>query len=512
MIAETCDRSDRPTRVLSPAAWVACFVAASTYLALATYVSFLFPKSSDQVAYFTAGVAVAHGHLRLGGWLLTPPNFWTSDIALSALLSLVWRALGHPEASPLLLMVQPAVTWTAIVVSGLAIGWVRGMAWPGVLVIATLLAVPLMAMRTGYFVTLSAVHLGSVLYALWALHFAARVLERPGQQLGPALLTFLLLLLGEIGDPIDVLTGTLPILILCVLRAGPGKPRLILGSAAVMAAIASRAILVINTATGGFSTDALPLRFAPFDALGQNATVTVQAVWTVFGADPTGLLVHQALPELARFALMLVCLAAGWQGLRGMAPFPGILGWAALLDLMSLLFSDRISLEGVSIAAARYLFPLWIDLTILGALLAGRHRGIGAWAAGALALSVVSNVQTLPARSSGILSAGDNNLIAFLKAHDLHHGIGSWWASLGFGLASFDAVTVVPAITGGACGITPFVHIAPRFDFQEITRQRFFILVPSPDETYTKAAALGCFPNPTEVLHSGRYEILVYTR
>jgi len=487
-------------------------IGALFYLALATLVSSRYPKTSDQAGYFLAGIAVAHGHLRLGGWMLTPPDFYTSDIALSALLSTLWRLIGRPESSPLLLIIQPALTWTALVTSTLLIAHRRGATPTGLCLIAALLGVPLLAMPPGYFPTLSAIHLGSVLYILWALHHAARSLQPiPGKHALTA--TFALLTLGIAGDPLVIVAGTLPILATCLrTTATPLRPRLTLAATAIAATLTARLLLALNTATGGFTIDILPVNFAPFTELGTNAAVTLHDLIVTFGADPTGLPVTHALPELARLALLLLCLHAAWQALKPASPpFGSLLASAALLDALALLLSDRITLEGGSIATVRYLFPLWIALTTLGALQTRTVKLTPLLAPTALVLSLVSTATTLPGHSSGILSTEDNTLITTLHQHDLHHGIGSWWTSLGFQIASHGDITVVPALTGGSCGLTPFVHINRKFDLSSITTHRFFILVPHPDETYTKATALKCFPAPEETLHSGRYEILIYT-
>ena len=148
------------------------------YLLLAIRVSSLWPKTSDQASYFLAGLDVLRGNWRLKGWVLTPPDFWTSDIPLSATLAAFWHALGHPARSPFLLMVQPAILWTGVVVSAFAVVFLRLPDRQSRLGAAALLlpvlAFPLLRAPTAYFITLSAIHMGVLIYGVWAFHWADR--------------------------------------------------------------------------------------------------------------------------------------------------------------------------------------------------------------------------------------------------------------------------------------------------------------------------------------------------
>lgn len=472
------------------AVWAAV---AALYTALGCHIATLYPKTSDQVAYFNAGIAMAHGHLRLGGWLLTPPDFWTSDIPLSASLSLIWRILGRNQASPLLLALQPALMWTALLAS---VGFIfrrHGGGLRGGVLIAALLAVPLFAMVPGYFVTLSAIHVGTVIYALWALHFAATSRRLP---------CFVMLLLGTLGDPLCIIVGALPVILWGIQRH---RSMAMVGCGSIALA---EALLAINAATGGFTTEKLPLRFAPFDSLTRNIVVTIHDVLTAFGADLSSLPVSSALPELARLGCMLFVAVATLDVIRRRenAPLPVLLVLAAGLDALALMVSDRIELESGSIATVRYLFPLWIDLTLLAAWHVERYVVAPYFAAVALLLSIWSDHATLPARSTGIVSQDDQALIATLMRSAPPNGIGSWWASDALNMSSLGRLHIVPAIAGRT-GLMPFVHISPPLQFPG---KPFFVLVPHPDETYRKDDAIQQFGAPARQFAIGRYDVLIY--
>src|SRR5579872_3178157 len=93
-----------------------CLIGIGALGAMYYHLSALYPKTTDQANILYAGVDVLHGNWRLKDWLMAPPNYWTSDIALSALLSGLWAAFGQSPVSPTVLILQPALTWTAIVV------------------------------------------------------------------------------------------------------------------------------------------------------------------------------------------------------------------------------------------------------------------------------------------------------------------------------------------------------------------------------------------------------------
>jgi len=476
-------------------------VVCPVYVALGVWVSSRFPKTSDQAAYFRAGIAMAHGHLRLGGWLLTPPDFWTSDIPLSALLSLTWRLLGRPEASPLLLMIQPSILWAALVGSTLWLWQRHGSRLEkprveipgGLLVILTFLGVPLLAMTPAYFVTLSAIHVGTVIYVLWALHCAAI------GRLGPCAI---LLFLGTVGDPLMIVAAGLPVMLWGILRDAP------LFGVAAGASLAAEGALALNGATGGFQTEGMPLRFATFDALRHNLSVAIQDGLVVLGADPSGLRIAEALPELARLALAVLGLHMLWRVARKKeaALFPILLSLCCAFTMLAFIVSDRIEADGNAMASTRYLFPFWAAFTLLAAFGARQVRGIPALGAIALVLSLASDVRALPPRSTGIVSTADQELIASLARQAPADGVASWWNSTALEAASMGRLRLTPALRS-ASGLTPFQHISPP---QAFPGRPFFVLLPSPAQTFERADVIRTFGLPDRQFTSGTTTVLIY--
>lgn len=465
------------------------------YTAIGVYVSALFPKSSDQTAYFQAGLAMAHGHWRLGGWLLTSSDFWTSDIPLSAILSIAWRLLGRPEESPFLLMLQPVLMWAAVVGSALYLVIKSGGRIAGILVIMALMAVPLFETTPAYFITLSAIHIGTVCYALWALHFAAE------RRWWPCAIT---LCLGTIGDPLMLVAAGLPITLWGVTRDAKAF------CVALAASLCAELLLTLNTATGGFRTEMLPMRFGDFPALGHRISVTTQDLLIVFGADPTGRPVREVLTELLRLAVLALGAAALWRIVRHRAtarPFIVLLALCCATNVIALLVSDRIDRESNPLACTRYLFPLWAALSILAALEAKRVRGASYLAGAALVASLVTNIRTLPAHSTGILTSDDQHLVASLEKQAPANGIGSWWNSRAFDAAAMGRLHIVPALSLPGGGLTPFQHISTAVTFPS---RPFFVLLPTPTQTFERKDVIKTFGLPDSELQIGRTRVLIY--
>ncbi|GBR47836.1 hypothetical protein [Neokomagataea thailandica] len=497
---------------------ISSIILALLYLALATHISSLWPKTSDQAGYFEAGLAVLHGNWRLHGWMLTASNFWTSDIALSALLGGIWHLLGHPAQSPVLLFVQPAILWTGLVLSAFYITLKHlpslSQRLGALVLLLPCLAFPLMRSPMAYFITLSAIHVGTVIYGLWALYWADNALKT--QQKRPLYLSALMICLGTMGDPLMDYTATGAILGYAVLwpqTASRQKFYLILNT--IIAATCGKILIALNTVKGGFQTESAESRFTAWESLGHNISTTLHDLLLVFGADPSGRLITASTPELLRLGLVLLgILALGsaarqWWHTRT-TNFSLLLTVFAGLNLCALMFSNRIELDGNPIATARYLFPAWAALSCLIALHWAQSRYAIWLALLVLYTTLQADRHDLPHNSTGILSAEAGAVYQSLNQNGPYIGIGSWWSSLNIQAASLQHIRVMPGMRDAQGNVHPFFHIQPSFDWSELSGKRFFILLPSPEETFSKADILHSFGEPSEIRKLSHYDILIY--
>jgi len=490
------------------------------YLLLAIRVSSLWPKTSDQASYFLAGLDVLRGNWHLKGWVLTPPDFWTSDIPLSATLAAFWYALGHPARSPFLLMVQPAILWTGVVVSAFAVVFLRLPDRQSRLGAAALLlpvlAFPLLRAPTAYFITLSAIHMGVLIYGVWAFHWADRFLSSGSWR--SLFIMALLLCLGVIGDPLLAITGAGSLLLYAALaRELPKKHRFLMAGATLVAVMLAKTLLHLNAATGGFETEPLETRFAPWEQLSSNLFTTFRSILLVYDADPSGQVVSAVLPECLRLALVVLALAGAYRVARTTwasggqnTPFCSFLVISALLDFIALAVSNRIALDGSPVAIARYLFPLWLDLACITALVWPTRRMAVSISIAVLAVTLITDYRTLPPYSTGILSTEDNQLLSRLEKDFPPDGIGTWWSSGNLEVASLGKIHVYPAMIQGNGTIAPFVHIRKHMDWHSLDGKAFFIVIPHPEETFNEAGAIRTFGAPAARVTEGRYTIFLY--
>ncbi|QDH16139.1 hypothetical protein [Swingsia samuiensis] len=490
------------------------------YLLIAFYVCSLWPKTSDQASYFLAGMDFLHGNWRLKNWVLTPPDFWTSDIPLSAFLGAVWHLAGHPSASPVLLMLQPAILWTGLICSAFYLVFQRlkntKHKTGAVLILLCALAFPLMHAPMAYFITLSAIHIGSLIYGLWAIHHTDRFLK--DHQHKSLLFAAILLCLGSIGDPLFVITtGGAVLLFSIISKYSPLYLRVQLVFAAILSILTAKIILWTNIHTGGFHTEILETRFATWDQLNTNLSISLRCILLVFGADPSGHSLSSSTPELLRLILTLFIIIALFSAVKITRKhkqhndtFCVLLGLTALLNFVALTVSNRIALDGNPIAVARYLFPLWVSTSCIAALYWNHNRKIAFLAGIALFSTLWADIRDLPAHSTGILTTEDNQLLSRLEKDAPSFGIGSWWSSVNLEVASLGKVHIYPGMQQSDGSIMPFVHIRKNMDWASLKGQNFFVLIPHPTETFTEKAALKTFGAPTQTIIEGRYTILIY--
>ena len=500
-------------------------VLAALFCAVTFHACWFWERTTDQTSYFFAGVDVAHGNWRLHDWVLTPPDFWTSDVVLSALLSLTARAVGHAEISPFLLELQPALMWTALVSSALALVCLRlperRLCLGGSALVLALFGVPLLTTATAYFVTLSAIHLGTVLYNLWAPHHAARFLEN-GQR-RHLMASGLLLWLGVIGDPLLQVSGTLPILLGCAIglrRSVSSSKRLIaLALITLVAGILAPLTLALNKATGGFVTLSLIPRFVAWNDVGATTSLVLRDILLAFGADPSGLLLAGSLPQLARLLLLSVCCVVLMQIFRKRQqetaplsdPLILFLLLAAGANVVSMVVSDRLTTEGFSIATVRYLFPFWACFSVAASLVCARKPAAVSVAMVALVLTVVADYGHIGHQAPRFLSGENMALSDLLRREEPSIGISSWNMSGILEAETGGRLTVMPVGADPSGKLFLFTHIHKRTSLDTLKGQSFFVVVPRrPSELFDENSVLRTFGPAVSRQQFGRFLILDY--
>lgn len=431
-----------------------------------------YTPDSDAATVALEGQAMAHGHLLLNGWSIPLDSFWTVD-ALWYLAAIVPFGLD-----PVALNLVPAAIAAAVILLGvvMAVEDRRGTAAfaAGGVVIA-ILALPSHAWAFHFL--RGPLHIGT---ALWCL--VAFLALRRGKFGWGFAIAVIFLAAGLLGDLQMLGLGIAPVFLAgltAIARRRNWQAGLAQVTAAVSAVVLAEVIRRIASAIGTFSiARANPVAtFSQMIAnLGQAAheLVALMGVGSAFwglGADPSALsYVHllAVVVVLASVAGTVVAVASG--ALHGRPSVVGASSEAAWrLDDM-LLFGALGSLATFVLLAVslnpgygRYLTAGIIFAVILTGRVVGRVAQHLRWAAagriatatglaasGCYAAGMVINLdQPVPVSQAAVLAS-------FLESHDLHEGIGAYWAASIVTVESKGRVAVRPVVSPDGHHLAPY--------------------------------------------------------
>jgi len=284
--------------------------------------SWTLPVNSDGAGNALQAWAMLHSNLLLHGWILTDVSFYTTELPQYMLVELV-RGLG-----PDVIHVAAAMTYTLLVllVALLAKGRASGPAAAARMLLAGgILLAPALGLDASTLLS-SPDHTGTMvpLLVMWL------IVDRVGCRWYVPAAVGIILALATVADTATLLEGTVPVIIVCLLRLlqdrRPGTPRrfelAMAGAAAASAVTAWLAIRLIR-AIGGFVIHPVPLAigFTKPGALERHLQDTAEGIVILFGgsffgghSQPTpGFFGDFAVPNPAVGALHLVGLAlAAW--------------------------------------------------------------------------------------------------------------------------------------------------------------------------------------------------------
>jgi len=342
-----------------------------------------------------------------------------------------------------------------------------------------------------------------------------------------------------VGDPLVVVIGVLPVVVVCLARACGGLLRRIparmlwyefslvgAAAAAVPAALAADHLI---KALGGFSTNKIPLTIDSPAVLKGNIPVLGRGLLGLFGADFTsargGLNLAFAVIHLAGAALVLAAVAlAGWRLVRSLGSRgpdgtagPGRPGRPD--DLVSGLLVVAIVLN-----VAAYFFLLRLTNTYathqigpvvtLGAALAGRQLGgplLRARLAPAVAAGLACYAVMLGFAAARPQAPPANaTLAAWLVRHDLHDGLGGYWEASSTTLDSGGKVVVGSVALGPTGRLSPWHWLEDSRYFYPSLHTADFFVTPPGDRLTTAAWAVATFGRPARVYRYQDYTIMVW--
>ena len=481
--------------------------------------------TSDRATVVLEGQAMATGHLLLQGWNLTFASYWTSDAPFYAL------AVRLDGLRPALLYAGPAVMAALVVLVGVFIareGSRGGPALAGGVTVVALLAfcTPPMAL---FFVG-RGFHVSTVLYALLA--FAA--LRRGRFGLG-WVLAVLLLAAGILGDLLLVAYGAVPLLIAGLVAAR--RQRRWQSSVAYVSASAAGAALAalahwLAEARGAFTSQPA-LSIVPVHQVLVNLAHAPGYLSDLVGLTnglrhnggvPLGLREMHVVGALVAVACVVVAIwslvLGARRGTTSTAPagkperwrLDDLLAITVLCALVPFIVFARADQNGVRYLAVSVMFA---------GVLAGRQVA-RAWPklpAGrpVRVLAILGVVVCLGfAAGTGYSLSGPEpryevpSLVAWLEAHDLHWGVGDYWAASITTTQSSGSVVVRPVEAANGGALQEMTTLSARNWF--IGQEWQFLVYGKPIiDNVDFDAALRTWGPPAQVHIIGPYHVLVWS-
>jgi hypothetical protein len=501
-------------------AWPAAFTAGALLLFFAVLrLAGTQPVKADAASNALQAWQMLHGNPLLHGWWLTDVSFYTTELPQFMLVELV--AGLRPEVAH----ICAALTYTLLVV--LAAFLARGRSRGAEGTVRALLAAGIMLApapgETAWALLLTPNHTGTgvpVLLLLLLVDLAPR-------RWYTAVAAGVLLAWALVGDPLILVIGVLPVVVVCLARACLALLHrrvlwyeIALGCAAALAVPAADAANRFIVALGGYTVSKNPATLVQPSVLPKNVPMTIRSFLSLFGADVAGargtLNETFAFIHLAGAVLVLAALVlGGWRLVR-------TLGWrgSSAADRADLVADVLVVAIVANIAAYFLFYPIKnVDqaheiapVLSLGAALAGRLLGgplLRARLVPALAAGLACYAVMLGFAASGRQAPPDNAAVAgWLEQHGLRSGIAPYWEANSVTLDSGGTITMGSVKLTGR-GLSPWHWNEDMRIFNASHHTaNFFITVPG--EQVTPARARAAFGPPARVYHFRGYTIMVW--
>ena len=409
-------------------AWPVLFAAAG----LALFAAYLrqaqtVPVMSDGASNVLQAWDLLHGNVLLRGWTMSDVSFYTTEIPQYMLVELA-HGLNADAVH-----IAAALSYTLLVLGAALLARGHASGREGVIrmvVAAGIMLAP--SLGTGTVVLLSNPdHNGTQvpMLVIWL------ILDRARARWWVPVLVSVLLAWVQVGDPLVLYEGVVPLVLVCAFRMVRRRGRLadnwyelaLAGGAIVSAGAASLALKLIHQ-LGGFAVRPPSTAFANIAHLPSNVWVAVQSVLVLFGADFSG--AHNG----AHIGIALVHLAgvalAVWATGRALRRFSTqdlvvqVLAVTLIVLLAAYVVRGNPNVTGSTHEIAAVL-P--IGAVLAGRLLAGTlARGRLLIPALALVLACYAGIEVhniVQQRPSD----PNAQVAAWLQAHNLSYGFGDYW-------------------------------------------------------------------------------------
>ena len=498
-------------------AWPALFVAAGLVL-FAAYLrqAQAVPVNSDGGSFALQAWDMLHGNVLLRGWTTADLTFYTTELPQYALVE-----LAHGLNADVI-HIAGAMSYTLLVLGAALLA--RGQAAGRQGAVRMLIAGGIMlapSLGTGSHTLLSSAdHTGTQvpLLVIWL------ILDRARPRWWVPVLVAVLLAWAQVGDPLVLYEGVVPLVIVCAIRAYRRRGSLrenwyelsLAAGAIVSAGVASLALKLIHQ-LGGFAVRPPSTALAHIAHLPANGWVTVQSVLVLFGADFSG------EPNGARIGIALVHLAgvalATWAAGRAVRRFGTQDLVVQVLTVTLIVLLAAYVLRGnpnVVGSAHEIAGVLPIGAVLAGRLLAGTlARGRLLIPALALILGCYAGIEVHNAVQQRP-SDPNAQVAAWLRAHHLTYGLGDYWNASAITLDSGNQVQVrYVSRVGDTLMVRPWETKNSWFD--QTQHNATFLVTPGPADACSpgtpagwEAAAKATFGPPSGTYRVDGFTVLVW--
>jgi len=482
------------------------------------------PLSSDGSGNVLQAWDMLHGNLLLHNWWVSDVSFYTTELPQYMLIGAL-TGLG-----PWVVHAAAAMTYTLLVLLAalLAKGNARGSqgAARALLAAGLMLAPQLSATSV---LLLSPDHTGTAvpLLAIWLL------IDRARPRWYVPVLVALAFTWVMVGDSIVLLTGIVPLALVCVLRVSLGLVRrrkrnaswryeLALAGAAAVAGVAGSFGPRVMAALGGYQQSPVGTD-TDLHQLQHGAWVTLQAFLELFGANVFNTSFFGARPvlEVVFVALHLAgALAAACAlgvGIARIVRFGELIVPVFAVAIVVNLGAYMISTHAQDLLGAREM----AEVLPLGAVLAGRVLGdrIAAWTRAAkrwfapvLAVLGIGYLATLGyGAAQASVSAVNEPLASYLVAHRLTDGLATYWQANSTAVDSYGQVRLGAVVQNLSDRLVPYLWETNDTNYDPALHYANFVVADGPSALPgMQLSAELTFGRPQRIYHADGYTILIW--
>ncbi len=497
-------------------AWTAATAAGAVVLFLfALREDSVFGTQSDGASLVLQAWQMLHGNLLLHGWYLADVSFYTTVLPEYMLVE-IFRGI-----SPDVVQIGTALTYTLLVL--LAAYTAHGGAGGRVGVTRVAIAVAIMlGPSLGAASTLlnDPDHTGTAVPVL--VVFA--LIDRARRRWYVPVAAGLVLAVALVGDPLVLLIGVVPVLVVCGARScrllltrrvplSAAWYELSLAAAAVLAVGAASVVTHHIRASGGFVVASKHQVFVLPGAMPHNVWLSVDNFLALFSANFFGHRYGNGLAFTAIHLVAAVLVVAGiWLGLRRLLSGDLVVPLLATAIVVNVLAYAVIF--DASGSTLREISPVFA----LGAALAGRVIA-GPLVRNRLELLLVAGLAAAVwTMSPGVLlvkaaKPANQALASWLDSHHLYQGIAGYWQANSVSVDSGGAVTMRPVHAYWNNGVSPYPWEldVPLDNSQQYDVNFLVATLPGARQTgVTQRQAIAKFGKPYRTYRFEQYAIMVW--